>query len=206
MKSIFIFGEKNNLSNYFNAFENLGIKTIISTQIELAENCDFLCLAGGGDLNPYFYGENNLFCNNLDTARDLAELELIWQFIRKNKPIIGICRGLQVLNVYFGGSLLQDLKAHKQINDKDVYHKIICLKNGVLFSRFGCKISVNSAHHQCIKTLGKNLIVDSISKDGIIESFYHKTLPIYACQFHPERLKNNKLLKHILSFLKIKTF
>ena len=197
MKSIFIFGLNDILTNYYNSFFSLGYKVIISKDITLAKNCDILCLAGGGDINPYFYGQNNNFCNNIDTTRDLAELELVWQFISKNKPIIAICRGLQLINVYFGGSLLQDIKNHNQINDKDRTHKIICLKNGVLSSGFNHKIIVNSAHHQAVDKLGKNLIVDSISYDGIIESFYHKSLPIYAFQFHPERLPSLEILDFI---------
>ena len=198
MKSIFIFGLNDILTNYYKSFCNLGYKVIISKDITLAKNCDILCLAGGGDINPYFYGQNNNFCNNIDTTRDLAELELIWQFISKNKPIIAICRGLQVLNIYFGGSLLQDIKNHSQIKEKDRFHKIICFKNGILYSEFSSKILVNSAHHQAVDKLGNNLIVDSISYDGIIESFYHKSLPIYACQFHPERLDNLAVLEFII--------
>lgn len=197
MKSIFIFGKNSILTNYYNYFFNLGYKVEISYSIEKSKNYDILCLAGGGDINPYFYGQNKLFCNDLDTLRDLAELELIWQFISKNKPIIAICRGLQVLNVYFGGTLLQDIKNHSQINGEDIKHKIICLKNGIL-TNYKQKIIVNSAHHQAVDKLGNNLIVDSISIDGIIESFYHKKLPIYAFQFHPERLKDSNILNFII--------
>ena len=197
MKSIFIFGNNDILINYYKYFTALNYKVIISCDIKKANKCDILCLAGGGDVNPYFYGQRNISSTNLDTFRDLAELELTYLFISKNKPIIAICRGLQLLNVYFGGSILQNINNHSQVNGQDYYHKIITLKNGLL-SEYKSKIIVNSAHHQAVDILGKNLIVDSISLDGVIESFYHKYLPIYAFQFHPERLKDKLLLNFII--------
>ena len=109
MKSIFIFGNNDILINYYKYFTALNYKVIISCDIKKANKCDMLCLAGGGDVNPYLYGQRNICSTNLDTFRDLAELELTYLFISKNKPIIAICRGLQLLNVYFGGSILQNI-------------------------------------------------------------------------------------------------
>ena len=198
MKSIFIYGQKDILKNYLIAFGNLKHKVVCSTNTDLAKDCSVLVLAGGGDINPTLYGQTNYHSKNIDYKRDLDELFLIDEFIKKRYPIIGICRGLQVINTYFGGTLIQHIGGHSQINDKDIYHKIVCRNKGVLHEFYGNKANLNSAHHQAINTCGKDLLPDGICTDGVIESVYHYRLPIFAMQFHPERLHDgNRLLKFI---------
>jgi len=202
MKSIFILGEKNILKNYYNSFTRYGFEVIISGDVSISKNCDILCLAGGGDLLPNFYRKSNVFSFNVDPKKDIAEFRLLNDFIIKNKPIIGICRGLQVINVFFNGTLIQNILGHSQINNKDTTHKVFCLKNSIYYEKFSPKITVNSAHHQAIEVLGDNLVVDMVSNDGIIEAIHHKTLPIIAYQFHPERLQNDDFFFFICSYIK----
>lgn len=194
MKSIFIYGQNSILTNYVKAFSSTKTKTICSQDLTLADKCSTLVLAGGGDLSPSLYRENNYHCQNIDYKRDLDELYLIDKFCQQKKPIVGICRGIQILNVYFGGSLIQHIDGHCQIDGIDTTHQIVCRKQGILHNYYGNNAQVNSAHHQAINTCGKWLIPDSVSSDGIIESVYHFHLPIYGFQFHPERLPDNKRL------------
>ena len=202
MKSIFILGEKNILKNYYDSFTRYGFEVTISNDVSTSKNFDILCLAGGGDLLPTFYGKANVFSFNVDPQRDIAEFCLLNDFIIKNKPIIGICRGLQVINVFFNGTLIQNVLGHSQINNRDSTHEVFCLKNSIYFENFYPKLIVNSAHHQAIEILGDNLVVDMVSNDGIIEAIHHKTLPIIAYQFHPERLHNSDFFFFICNKLK----
>ena len=199
MKSIFIYGQNYILKNYLNAFNSKNLKVVCSTDISLAENCTSLLLAGGGDICPTLYGETNYFSKDIDYKRDLDELYLIDYFSHQKKTIIGICRGLQVINTFFGGTIIQHIDGHSQLEGKDTTHPIVCRNNGFLYGFFGKTALVNSAHHQAINTCGKGLIPDSISPDGIIESVYHYHLPIYAVQFHPERMTDGKRLVNFIS-------
>lgn len=194
MKSIFIYGQKNILINYERAFECEDCKVTISKRLPNVKKYDCLVLAGGGDIVPNFYGQQNLCCENVDEKRDKAELFLIKKFLTQNKRVIGICRGMQVLNVYFGGTLFQNVYYHSQQNGKDGYHFVYNYTKSFMYDLYGKSCLVNSAHHQAIDKLGDGLIKACISPDGYIEGFYHKNLPVYAVQFHPERMSNGKRL------------
>ena len=107
------------LKNYENALALVG-----APLAETPENADVLLLPGGGDMHPRFYGQALNGSEDLDEARDARELTLIDNFLCAGKPVIGICRGLQVLNVYFGGTLRQHIEGHSQIDGVDRLHAI----------------------------------------------------------------------------------
>ena len=107
------------LKNYENALALVG-----APLAETPENADVLLLPGGGDMHPRFYGRALNGSEDLDEARDARELTLIDNFLCAGKPVIGICRGLQVLNVYFGGTLRQHIEGHSQIDGVDRLHAI----------------------------------------------------------------------------------
>ncbi len=107
------------LKNYENALALVG-----APLAETPENADVLLLPGGGDMHPRFYGQALNGSEDLDEARDARELTLIDNFLCEGKPVIGICRGLQVLNVYFGGTLRQHIEGHSQIDGVDRLHAI----------------------------------------------------------------------------------
>lgn len=192
MKKVFIYGDELILHNYKAAVELCGAAAIFSNSVEIALNCDALLLAGGGDMQPAIYAQSLTCSRNIDKKRDYDELKLIEKFIEDKKAIFGICRGMQVINVAFGGDLIQDVEnvsTHaydEEIGDK--VHLISCQKGGFLHEIYGDKIFVNSAHHQACGRLGEGLEYTSFSDDGIAESLENKQKNIFAVQFHPERM------------------
>jgi putative glutamine amidotransferase len=180
-----IFGVK---QNYLNLIEEVGGTPVVISPV-LAENfwktyssIEGLVLPGGSDVNPSRYGHlrswwtypANPYLEDFDT-------QILPLVVKKNLPIFGICRGLQTLNVHFGGSLWQHLTKHPQSKGyTDTVHK-------VRMSSTEKKFDVNSRHHQCIWKLADNFVATAYSEDGkIIEAISHKTLPIVAVQWHPE--------------------
>ncbi|MBQ6884006.1 MAG: gamma-glutamyl-gamma-aminobutyrate hydrolase family protein [Clostridia bacterium] len=167
--------------NYLKALNRADIGAVTNAK----EPLDGLILTGGGDVAPCLYGERCTHASDIDLMRDQKEFLLIKKYLRENKPILGICRGLQVINVFFGGTLYQHVPCHSQVNNKDTYHKVFTRKNTFMGTLFGDTLSVNSAHHQAINTLGKGLRVSAIAPDNVIEAVEAKNL--IATQFHPER-------------------
>ena len=154
---------------------------------EMAELCDALLLTGGDDVCPELYGEeilNDTVCT--DPKRTAYEVPLTRAFLEKEKPILCICRGFQIMNCVLGGDLYQDLVAqcgYVHMNT-DIRHFV----TAVLYKLFGERFKVNSTHHQAVRRLGEGLHVTARSVEGLIEAFEHDTLPIWGTQFHPERL------------------
>ena len=184
MKSVYIFGDSDRFINYRRAVEKAGGFVRFGGD---ASVCDALLLPGGGDIEPWRYGQPNTASVGLEPARDAAETALIREFALQGKPILGICRGLQMINVYFGGTLLQDIPGHSAANGIDRLHTVRCAPSP-LRDLYGARHIVNSAHHQAIDRVGSGLIPMQWSPDGIIEAVCHRSLPIWAVQWHPERL------------------
>lgn len=162
--------------------------------IELAEICDGLVLSGGSDIEPELFGETVLNPSvKVDPPRTKYEYELLDAFIKADKPIFGICRGSQVMNVYFGGTMYQDLVEQKNWNHMAPFirHEVEAVDGSILNKLFGKKFRVNSTHHQAVKDVAKDIKVTAYSENGqLIEAWEHEKLPIFAVQFHPERLTN----------------
>ena len=169
-----------------------------------------LLLTGGEDISPELYGEKKMpCCGRTDLKRDLSDYALLKAALKLKKPVLCICRGAQLANVYFGGSLYQDLKAefsgsleHSQYGtyERPVAHEIFIQEASALHKLLGeSSVSVNSLHHQGIKQLGKDLVPMAFSADGLTESFRldsgHNWLRAY--QWHPEMLKDNPYSKLI---------
>ncbi len=195
LKQIYILGDKTTWVNYSNAIEFCGGTVVFSNEIEDSKSCDGLLLTGGYDLNPMLYGEKNLHSEHIDDFRDDKELELIRIFSELNKPILGICRGLQVLNVAFDGTLIQDVEnvqTHSRCGSNyDKIHTVNSEKENFITKLYSNKFSVNSSHHQAIGKLSSEFTPLVRSNDGIIEAIMHKEKPIFAVQWHPERMMLN---------------
>ena len=157
----------------------------------LADLAQGLLLTGGEDVSPACYGqEDRGRCGPADPWRDKVEWALCGLFVQRRKPIRGICRGLQLVNVYFGGTLVQDLATDLGVDHPDhSVHPVDARPGSWLEKTFGPRFSVNSYHHQAVGELGRELVPAAFSMSGqVVEGFAHESLPILAVQWHPERM------------------
>lgn len=165
----------------------------------LSEFCDGFLFTGGPDADPKLYGaKKSRYCGEIIPERDEAEQILLTLLEPQNKPILGICRGLQIFNIFYGGTLYQDLPSeyttHLNHSQQRPYsipsHKVTIEANGLLYSLFGQQtFEVNSCHHQGILSLGKGLQCEAISEDGLIEAISIPEKKFFlGVQWHPEFL------------------
>lgn len=148
-----------------------------------------LLLPGGGDIHPARFGQRNCGSQSIDPHLDQIQFSLLDAFVKADKPVLGICRGIQVINVYFGGTIIQDLPSgsiHRYQN-QDQHHPVQSLPGSLLYRLYGPVCMVNSAHHQGCGTIGKGLTVTQVSPDGVTEGLEHAEKPILGVQWHPER-------------------
>lgn len=170
--------------------------------IKAVKEFDCLMICGGGDLHPRFYGEQP-YCTyaHYDDILDNYEINLINTFIEYKKPVLGICRGMQSLNVALGGTLIQDIPHflktnHQSSFEKECLHEIKIQKKSELSKILGIRTIVNSHHHQCINSLGKNLKVIALAHDGVIEAIEGIDIPVLGVQWHPERMSGNDIFDY----------
>ncbi len=197
MKKIFIYGDRKKFQNYAEALAFCGARGIFSENLEFAKICDGLLLPGGGDIDPARYGAENEGSTNIDKIRDYAELELIRSFSSTGRPILGICRGHQILNVAFGGDIIQDIETadtHKwEKSTGDNVHKVRVPQSSFLCPLYGNEFFVNSAHHQAINKLAAGFTTAAEAEDGIIEAIENRECNIFSVQWHPERMSFHKI-------------
>ncbi|MGB7480251.1 MAG: type 1 glutamine amidotransferase [Burkholderiaceae bacterium] len=165
---------------------------------DYAKHLDGLVLQGGADVSPQTYAETATRPEwSGDRARDMYELELLHEFIEAGKPVLGICRGCQLINVAFGGSLYQDIAtdvptAIEHVNDMydSHYHPISFPPGSSLAALFRPQPEylVNSIHHQAVKELGRDVTVEAVSgHDNIVEAIRYRKAPfVMGLQWHPE--------------------
>lgn len=180
---------------------------IIKEQIDL---CDGLLIPGGLDVNPLFYNREPL--PKLEATipmTDEFQIRIIHEAIATCKPILGSCRGCQVLNVALGGTLFQDTTyatstplQHSQLTQLDeVAHSVSLVKGSILYDLFGTELLVNTFHHQCCNELGEDLELVGTSPDGIVEAIERKgEVFVVGVQWHPEMLLDgNKSMAPLFS-------
>ena len=192
MKPKILLCAKSKAENYVNAVAHCGAVGEIAYSGVSIDEYDGLILCGGGDIHPSYYYEEIAGSYSIDTERDALEFALTEKFIESGKPVLGICRGLQLLNIYFGGSLYQDIdnrKYHASGAEHDLIHPVQASSDGLFMKLYGLDFTVNSYHHQAIKKLGQGLVVTLTADEGkIVEGIEHVTLPVFAVQWHPERM------------------
>jgi putative glutamine amidotransferase len=192
------------LPGYLDGIWNAGgipvILPLTSSQEDAATllmKCDGLLMTGGQDVNPLMYGQTATNqCGEICHERDEMETHFFHQAINQNFPILGICRGLQMINVLLGGTLYQDIPTE---TDSKVNHRMeapydqechqVRLMPGTALHRLlrGGDMGVNSYHHQAVKDLGAGLEVMAVADDGIVEAVSLPTKKfVWAVQWHPE--------------------
>lgn len=179
-----VWGEEDRFANYVRAIAAAGGSACFGGE----SLCDGLLLPGGGDLEPRRYGQREICCWGKEPCRDEEEMMLIDRYTAAGKPVLGICRGMQSINVYFGGTLIQDIPGHNAVNGSDRLHKIRSTPAAPAALRWRGDRIVNSAHHQAADRLGSGLLAVQWSPDGVIEAICHRILPVWGVQWHPERL------------------
>lgn len=190
MKKVLISCATHDAILYKKALQKYDIKPVLSASPENASEFDGLLLPGGGDISPIFYHRKNRGSTNICISEDIVQLLMFHRFMELEKPILGICKGMQIINVALGGTLIQALPttdSHAWHNG-DRYHPTTITKDCLLSSLYGNYMITGSAHHQAVCTLGNELKAVQHAHDGVIEAIEHKTLPILGVQWHPERL------------------
>ena len=166
---------------------------------EYLETIDGLIMTGGADIHPSFYGQIVLErCGEIDEQRDRFQVELIQAARGRDLPLLGICRGLQVLNVALGGTLYQDLSyrpgtdpAHMSPRERrsEPAHPVTITPSSRLARIIGSReVLVTSTHHQIIRDLAPELSASAVAPDGVIEAVEGPGRFLLAVQWHPERM------------------
>jgi putative glutamine amidotransferase len=176
-----------------------------------AQKCDGIILSGGEDVHPRYYNKPEYmpYCHEIDEPRDDFEFKVLDEVESNQLPLLGICRGLQVANVYYKGTLVPDIPSfgkfnHSRYSDADRYHTIDVDVTSELYKITGsAKGEINSAHHQSAELIGKGLVANSLSIDGIVEGIERQKSEgkpfLQLVQWHPERMTdlNNPFSKKI---------
>ena len=188
--------------DYLNAIIRAGAAPVLlpltedeHAQITLLTRLDGLLLSGGADVAPALYGEETRPC-----CGEIFEISIVQKALKIGLPVLGICRGLQVMNVAMGGTLYQDIatqlpgaiKHPCYDTPRDKVHEVTVTEHSKLHRISGTtRIGVNSRHHQGVKKLGNGLVATAYSEDGLIEAFECPAEKfVMAVQWHPESLSD----------------
>lgn len=179
--------------------QHLGLRRAQISVHDYVSALDGLVLQGGADVSPTTYRQEPLRPEwTGDRIRDLYEIELLWEFVIQGKPVLGVCRGAQLINVACGGTLWQDISeyvpgaaAHRDVDLYDKHHhEIDLVAGGHLATLYGGTAGglVNSIHHQAVRDLGSDLRIEAYSRgDNVVEAIrWQGKGYLFGCQWHPE--------------------
>lgn len=162
-----------------------------------AAKCSGLLLPGGADVNPAIYGEERSEkCQAPNAIRDGAEPLMLKKFLETGKPVLGICRGVQLMNAALGGTIIQDIKEEQKCRHSSFFsrarfeHLVTVKKDSRLYEIFGTEaVAVNSMHHQAVNKPGKDLVITAVSEDGFTEALELQSYGFcIGVQWHPEHM------------------
>lgn len=192
MNRLQISGEAERMVNYCAAIRAVGGEPLPGYCPPPDLTCAGLVLCGGGDLDYTLYDREDRGSQPPDRDRDRAELALFHAFYQAGKPILGICRGMQLINAALGGTLIQDLSAEQRLfhggGKADRVHPVRAEENSVLGRLYGPLFLVNSSHHQAVDRLGRGLRATAWTESGFAEAIELPGYPLLGVQFHPERM------------------
>jgi putative glutamine amidotransferase len=179
---------------YRDALESAGAELVLLHPGDaLPGDIDGLCLSGGGDIEAARYGEADLACADVDADRDALEIEIAKVAIENDLPVLGICRGFQILNVLREGTLVQDVPGHRpEEREGLIEHRDVAVRPGSRLAKAtgGVPLTVNSRHHQAVtkETLGRGLVPTAVV-DDLVEAFELTDRRwVVGVQWHPERM------------------
>jgi putative glutamine amidotransferase len=184
---------------YLETFQKYGVNTILLTtgnsDLEaILDLCDGLVLTGGDDIDPkYFHEENQGLSKGVEPLVDELDQRIISYAVKNKKPLLGICRGMQAINVFSGGSIYQDIGT----NHQRVTHEVTTYPNR--FLNWEKTITVNSYHHQAVRRISEGYQVIAKHQDGTIEAIIHQDLPIIGVQWHPELISDSESSRLLFS-------
>ena len=187
-----ISGESGEMANYEHAVRHAGGVPLCGYCPGPELSCAGLLLCGGGDPEPGLFGQENRGSEPPDRERDRAELELMAAFLSAGRPVLGICRGMQMLNIFLGGTLIQNLPPESLVfhgrAGRDLVHPLRTAPGSLIHQLYGPRMQVNSTHHQAVDRLGEGLAATAWAESGFAEVIEHRSLPVLGVQFHPERM------------------
>ncbi len=189
-----IVGEEKDTIRYVTFFSHL-FTIRVTKDISNLTGCGGLLLPGGGDIHPSYWGEENIACKNINLTLDEIQFRAFDFALSRGLPILGICKGMQLINVALGGTLTQHLTtaALHRYTDADQYHNTHLKKRSLLNKYLGDEAVVNSAHHQAVNKIGSPLLpIQWCQSDSCVEAIAHTSLPVLGLQWHPERLLPQK--------------
>ena len=202
-------------SKYVKSIERAGGKVVTvelsdkAAAAKKAAEFDGLLLPGGADIDPKMYNrKREEKCGKPNETRDTVEPEILREFLKTGKPVLGICRGMQLLNVCFGGTLFQDIKKIQKSKHMDFFnrskhsHTAKVEKKSKLYETVKSEeIKINSMHHQAIENVGKGLSISATSDDGFVEGIELQNYGFcLGVQWHPEHMsKKNAVQQNIFN-------
>lgn len=186
---------------YISAMKSINFNTLMITGENpdfeaVLDLCDGFLVTGGIDVHPKWFNEEMNGTGEVNEKIDEIDKIVIDYALKTNKPMLGICRGHQVINVFMGGSLIQDIgQSHRNTR-----HLVKTFKNDVI--NFDDEIEINSYHHQVCKNLAPGLIEVAKSPEGYNEAYVSTKYPIISVQWHPEKIPNEPVSKSIFDCFK----